>query len=118
MNVPRFDGHWLDREVRRRQIATAFSEQYTKSVGQFLLIGLFFWLFWKQVPDEYLIGWAAVQGAITLGTLLVNTAYRRAVGDPFQELRWANVYTVVAGMSGLAWGCGAALFFQPDRLQV
>jgi PAS domain S-box-containing protein len=118
VNVPRFDGHWLDREVRRRQVATAFSELYTKSVGQLVLIGLFLWLFRRQVPSELLFGWAAVQAGMTVSTLLVNFAYRRAVGDPFQELRWANVYTVFAGLSGLAWGCGAALFFQPDRMPV
>ncbi len=118
MNVQRFDGQWLDREVKRRQIAIVFTEQYLKSAGQVLLIALFIWLFWDSVPREILFGWALVQAGTILGSLLVNVAYRRAVGDPYRELRLASVYTVFSGLMGLSWGGGCTLFFPPDRIEM
>lgn len=93
--------------AERMALAFAFNRRAALINGALALLVV--WALGAATPLPQRLGWLAVVGLTLALRLLVGEARRRDPDADAHALRWGWRITVALGLSGLAWGGGAAL---------
>ncbi|MDP1613530.1 MAG: HAMP domain-containing sensor histidine kinase [Sulfuritalea sp.] len=95
------------------RIAGIYAQAPTASAVNFLLAAIAVAVMWSRVPDALLLGWLAL---VVLSHLLRLGLWRQRRQDPSRDahwLRWAHRCVVAMLATGLIWGGGAVVLFDP-----
>ncbi|HKE39095.1 MAG TPA: hybrid sensor histidine kinase/response regulator [Casimicrobiaceae bacterium] len=71
-------------------------------------------VFWHVVETHLLVGWAACMVANQFWRLILWYRFNRRSLDKQAISRWATLWAIGSGVSGVLWGAASFLFFVPD----
>ena len=102
-----------DVEVMRERVRLLFDHLPFVLGGNLVTSTLVVLLLWNSAPGFLLVAWLLVVWLITARRWDLR---QRFLAHPAAHgvKRWANVYTLFAGVSGCIWGLAGIVFFQPE----
>jgi signal transduction histidine kinase/CheY-like chemotaxis protein len=99
--------------VRADQIRTLYDQSGPVLLANMincLIVTATLWTAPRQ-PHSFLLGWAGLMAAMTVGRLALRRQYRTGAPSVDEAPRWGRRFVVGSLISGLLWGIGAATFF-------
>lgn len=69
------------------------------------------------VPESHIIGWLAAMVLVLLARTVLYFLYRYS-RDVLPVSRWAHLFVMSSGISGLVWGMAGVVLFAPEQLEL
>jgi signal transduction histidine kinase/CheY-like chemotaxis protein len=105
-----------DAAVRAEQIRTLYSQSLAIIAVNPLNAAIVAAVLWPWADPRLLLGWVAVMAAVSILRAGLRRRYLRAHPSPDQHAVWAQRVVGAAFATGLVWGIGGALFYDPSAI--
>jgi signal transduction histidine kinase len=105
-----------DAAVRAEQIRTLYRQSLAISAISPLNAVIVAAVLWPLTDRRLLTGWVAAMVAVSVVRAIQRRRYLRAQPSVDEHVVWARRFMWTALATGLLWGLGGAVFYDPDNL--
>jgi hypothetical protein len=102
--------------VRAEQIRTLYRQSVGIIIVNPLNAAIVAAVLWPSNHPVLLAGWVAAMVAVTAARGVLRSRYLRVLALANQTEVWARRFVIGAAASGILWGLGAALFYEPQSV--
>ena len=103
----------LDELVQAEQVRLLYRGLLVSAFGVLLAIGVVVLVFWQVVQTYLLLGWAGCMVANQAWRLWLRFRFTRRAPHRQDLGRWATLWAIGSGISGILWGAASFLLFVP-----
>jgi two-component system, sensor histidine kinase len=104
----------LDERIQAEQVRLLYGGLLVSTGGVLLAVAVVVVVLWSVVPTHVLLVWAACMMGNQAWRLYLRHRFNHRVPDRRTVARWATLWAIGSGISGMLWGAASFLLFVPD----
>jgi signal transduction histidine kinase/FixJ family two-component response regulator len=105
-----------ERDVRAEEIRTLFRGNLWILAANPINVAIVAAVLWGTDRHELLVGWVVAMTLVAVARGMLTARYLRAAPAVEDAPLWGRRFVVGATMSGLLWGIGGAIFYEPHAI--
>src|SRR5262245_25109694 len=113
MAGPATQGEAMETAILAEQVRTLFRQSAWILIVNPLNAAIVAAVLWSTPRAGLLLGWVAAMAVVGLYRAGLRARYLRALPPEAEAARWARRYVLGAAASGILWGLGGALLYDP-----